>query len=80
MLFTKVHEPAAASANLGVLVNLRVGKKFILSCSCLSIYESLYFISRLTGYHFKNYTSAGSQVRPSWGHFAGLPHLFEETI
>ena len=27
MLFTKVHEPAAASANLGVLVNLRVGKK-----------------------------------------------------
>ena len=52
-LFTKVHEPAVASSNLGVPDNLRVGNNFILSCTCLSICERLYFISHLTGYQLK---------------------------
>ena len=41
MLFKKLHEFAIASANLGVLVNLRLGNNFILSCKCLSMYETL---------------------------------------
>ena len=49
-LFTKVHEPAVASSNLGVPDNLRVGNNSILTCTCLSICERLYFISHLTGY------------------------------